>query len=309
MAAVAAGFLYFMYMLGAIADSPAETKAFEIKTGDGFRRIVDDLQSEGLIRSTTAFKILSLATGSASKLKPGLYTLGPSMTSYQILNELILGSRREVAVTITEGENIYEIDKILSENGITKKGVFASVARERKLEGRLFPDTYKFFTDSDVNEVIGKFSANFELKTKTLLKREIENDVLVLASLLEKEVRDPEEQRIVAGILNKRLGAGIALQVDATICYIKVIMSPDHDASCYPLAPLDFKIDSPYNTYLYKGLPPGPIGNPGAVALESALSPVASPHLFYLSDPATGKTIFAKTFEEHVKNKVRYLHP
>ncbi len=298
---------YFGYSLGAVSDSPQPSKVFEIKTGEGFRSIVDRLEYDELIRSRAAFKALSIVTGSAFKLKPGSYKLSSSMTSYGILNELILGSHPEVAATIPEGSNVYEIDKILSENGITKKGDFISTVLKRKLEGRLFPDTYKFFIDSSPEEVVDKFLDNFDFKTKDLSGREVKDEDLVLASLLEKEVPDLEDQRVVAGILKKRLEAGIPLQVDATICYIKAALSPNQDVNCYPLSPLDFKINSPYNTYLNRGLPPGPIGNPGVSAMESALNPKASPYLFYLSDPATRKTVFAKTLEEQIKNKARYL--
>ena len=305
--AMAGAFFYFVHGLGAVSDYSAEPKTFEVREGDGFRGIVDSLESEGLIRSSVAFKILSVITGSASKFKPGFYQLSSRMTSYQILHELVVGSHREVTVKIPEGASVYEVDQILSDNKVLKKGDLISSVAKQKIEGRLFPDTYKFFTDSGVEEVTHKFLTNFELRTKDLSKQGIRDEDIILASLLEKEVPDFDDRMLVAGILKKRLAVGIPLQIDATICYIKVAIDPNHDVNCYPLSPLDFKIPSDYNTYLHRGLPPSPIGNPGSSAMRAALNPKSSAHLFYLSDPKTKKTIFAKTLEEQIKNKIRYL--
>ena len=118
---------------------------------------------------------------------------------------------------------------------------------------------------------------------------------------------DQNDQEIVAGIILKRLAEGIPLDIDATVCYAKLLGRPTSTAQACSLSPLDFKIESPYNTYLYKGLPPGPIGNPGTSAITAALHPQSSPYLYYLSDPATGKTIFAKTLDEQNQNRVKYL--
>lgn len=307
LAVISLALFYFFYSLGAVSPSSLESSVFEVKNGEGFRQIVAGLESGGFIKSSPMFKVLSVITGSAFKLKPGSYELNPSMSSFEILNDLMVGSRKEIIVVIPEGVNIQEIDAILSDSRITKTGDFISKALEEKLEGKLFPDTYKFFTNSEPQEIIDKFLANFELKMKNLPSGKIENNDLILASLLEKEVRTPEDQKIVAGILKKRIAIGIPLQVDATICYMKAVVALRESLSCYPLSPLDFKIKSDYNTYLYRGLPPGPIGNPGISAITSALNPAVSPYLFYLSDPETGKTVFAKTLEEQIKNKARYL--
>jgi UPF0755 protein len=128
---------------------------------------------------------------------------------------------------------------------------------------------------------------------------------LILASLLEREVSDFKDRQIVAGILLKRLGVGMPLQVDATICYIK---KSEGQEDCYPLQPADFKKDSPYNTYVNRGLPAGPIGNPGRAAIEAAMSPQKSAYWYYLSDPETGKTIFSETLDTHAANRVKYLN-
>jgi UPF0755 protein len=128
----------------------------------------------------------------------------------------------------------------------------------------------------------------------------------VLASLVEREVPLAEDQRRVAGILEKRLAVGMPLQVDATICHIKKIRAGS-SVGCYPLSPLDFAVDSPYNTYLHMGLPPQPIGNPGIQAIMAVLDPLPSRYWYYLSDPATGKTVWSETLDEQEANRVKYL--
>ncbi|MGB9608998.1 MAG: endolytic transglycosylase MltG, partial [Minisyncoccia bacterium] len=129
---------------------------------------------------------------------------------------------------------------------------------------------------------------------------------LILASMLEKEAPFFEDQKIIAGILLKRLKLNMPLQVDATICYIKILKNKG-SISCLPLNPLDFKINSPYNTYTNKGLPSAPISNPSVQAVLAALNPVESKYLYYLSDPKTKKTIFSQTLKEHNQNILKYL--
>jgi UPF0755 protein len=283
--------------------------SFEIKEGDGFREISARLKAEDLIRSGTAFELFALFTGSARKLQAGNYMLDAGMTSEEILAELVHGSHREVTVTIPEGFSMYAIERVLARAGVVREGELIKVVEAEHLEGKLFPDTYRFFTDSSVEDILAKFSENFKEKTASILssdEKKFEED-LILASLVEREVPDFEDRRIVAGILKKRLAEGMPLQMDATICYIKEFRGYPELPNCYPLTPLDFKIDSAYNTYLYRGLPPGPIGNPGFLALKAVQESQSSPYWFYLSDPETKKTIFAKTLEEQSKNKALYL--
>jgi UPF0755 protein len=151
-------------------------------------------------------------------------------------------------------------------------------------------------------EVIGRLEENFRKKAAPLLALDPgkERENLILASLIEKEVPDSDERRLVAGILKKRLSYEIPLQVDAAFCYIK-------KPPCHPITAEDLTIDSPYNTYKYKGLPPGPISNPGEDAIRAVINPMPSDYWFYLSDPETRRTIFARTLDEHRQNRVKYL--
>mgnify|MGYP001612875717 CR=1 FL=1 len=300
----------FAYGLGPVRRS-VESKTFRVMPRDGFREITSRLHEEGFIRSRLAFELLAFLRGAAEDLKPGVYELSPNLGSLAILDHLVKGDKRVVDVVIPEGASVYDIDRILSEKAVISKGELLVFAKDKKLEGRLFPDTYKFFLSSGVEDVAAKFLDNFKSKAEPLLAKDPKNfeTNLILASLLESEVPDYEDQRLVAGLLKKRLAVGMPLQVDSTICYIKEILGEraKNSQNCYPLTPLDFAVDSPYNTYRYKGLPPGPIANPGVSALRSALDPKNSDFWFYLSDPKTKKTIFSKTFEEHKLKRTAYL--
>lgn len=213
----------------------------------------------------------------------------------------------DVTVTIPEGMTAIEIDRVLAEQGITPAGSVLAIAQRDDLEGYLFPDTYRFQPASDPEAVVRRLRQTFEQKAAPLLPADEAEamETLIVASLLEKEVPDPAERRIVAGIIEKRREAGMPIQLDATICYLKQLASSTE--SCYPITRIDLTIASPYNTYLYRGLPPGPIGNPGVGALTASLEPQASPYWFYLSDPETKRTIFSQTNEEHNANRAKYL--
>jgi UPF0755 protein len=231
------------------------------------------------------------------------------MSTEAIIGALRSKDLRDVSVTITEGASIYQIDAILADALIIHRGELLHFKDDGNLEGKLFPDTYRFFPGTDIKDVVQKFLDNFNIKAAPLLAGDAKNSDrdLIVASLLEKEVPDPHDQKIVAGIILKRLTAGVPLDIDATVCYIKLQNNPTSTLGCYPLTPLDLKNKSPYNTYLYRGLPPSPIGNPGVSAITAILSPIGSPYWFYISDPATGKTIFAKTLDEQNTNTVKYL--
>ncbi|MBU6500296.1 MAG: endolytic transglycosylase MltG [Patescibacteria group bacterium] len=300
----------FYWELGPVTGGASVAdKIIEIKAGEGFRDIVNSLDGENLIRSTAVFKIFAVLSGAAFNLKPGMYKLNPAMTSGEIIKELVSGSHREVTLRIPEGASVYDVDRILSDAGVVASGSIVAANPKGNLEGKLFPDTYKFFTDSQASSVVDKFLKNFEDKTSQILPRDekLASEAIILASILQTEVPSEADQRIVAGILLKRISAHMPLQVDASICYIKESRAYPAASSCYPLSALDFKIDSPYNTYLHAGLPPEPIGSPGFTAIRAALSPESSPYWYYLSDPATGKTIFSKTLDEQNQNRVKYL--
>lgn len=298
---VVSGLISFGVFLRPVDKSDASLKEITIERGMGMTEIASRLKDLDLIRSSTAFEFFVVVTLRAHLLKSGDHLFSKSMSASEIINKLVIGGRDEITVVIPEGWNVRDIDALLSREGIIHTGELIDLAKKQKLEGYLFPDTYRFYRGSDAQTVAEKFLENFAMKTELLLgKSEGARVSLILASLVEKEVPSLEDRKVVAGILEKRLEAGWPLQVDATICYLK-------PGKCYPLTPLDFKIDSPYNTYLYKGLPVAPIANPGLDAIFAVLHPVESNYWYYLSDPKTGKTFFARTLEEQNKNKSMVL--
>lgn len=286
---------------------------FEIEEGEGFLKIVGRLHGAGLIRSRSAFTLYALLRQEAGRIKPGGYELASSMGSPELLEVLVRGPAEEVVVRIPEGASVFEIEELLSRARIIPRGALVGYVEARSLEGKLLPDTYRFFVGSRVEEVTHKLLENFRDKAEPLFAGdEIYSERhLIIASLLEREVPDFEERRIVAGIIEKRLALGMPLQIDASVCYNKeklLFYREGRYARCHPLRGVDFEIDSPYNTYLYSGLPPGPVGNPGLTSLKAAVRPRETAYLYYLSDPRTTKTIFAETFDEHYRNKLKYLN-
>ena len=237
--------------------------------------------------------------------------------------------RPEAAVTIPEGSTMYDIDRILVNNGVLPSGEFVAAAEAHasasgtpSLEGMLFPDTYDFYLSADSSTVVQKLLDTFSAKAEPLFAAAQSQPAtgtpsagaltmeqeLIIASLVQKEVPSSTDMAIVAGILEKRLASSTFLNVDATICYAKQVAAPTSTAGCYPITAADLKMSSPYNTYLYKGLPPTPIGNPGAEAIQATLHPQSSTYLYYLSDPATGRTIYAVTLKQQEANQKKYLN-
>jgi len=232
-----------------------------------------------------------------------------------------LASRRKPApvyptirITVPEGYTVARVDELLSEKKVIAPGAllgFDSSSLDKEycflekgdgLEGFLFPDTYEFFLGSSAKVVTEKFLDNFNRRAAGLVcGKEAPGEIVIMASLIEKEIPDFESDRnIVSGILWKRMEFGMPLQVDASLCFAS------NPLGCGDSG-IDLKMDSLYNTYLYYGLPPGPIANPGLSAIIAALNPEESPYWYYISDPKTKKTVFSKSLDEHNRNIVKYL--
>lgn len=300
----------FYFLLNLRGQNIDGYKFFEIKSGESFWQITSNLYKEKLIRSRLSFVLWGMLTGKILRIQEGTYKLNFRFSIPEILQSFYKGENKEAKITIPEGLTFYDIDYILSQNNVLKEGELINFILNSNLniEGRLFPDTYYFFYNSKPEDVIRKMTENFNLKIKPLLANSQwgETTTLILASFLEKEIPDFEEKKIAAGILLKRLKNNIPLQVDATICYIKILKN-QKPTPCLPLLPLDFKIDSPYNTYIYKGLTPTPISNPSISSVLAVLEAKETNYWYYLTDPKTKNTIFSVSLEEHNQNKLKYL--
>jgi len=316
-------FLFFLILSNfylPLKEKSSPPQIFQVKKGQGAFEIAKNLKKERLIKSEFSFLLYLVLKGKTKSLQAGYYLLSPSMTPFEIAQKLIEGDVIFEKITIVEGENKNEIAEYLEEKGILKKENFLEKiklkywrekyeflkdVKAEDLEGFLFPDTYFVKKGETEEEIISKFLDNFDKKVNEKLREEISEkgkslyDILILASLLEKEVKTFEDKKLVSGILWKRLENEIPLQVDATITFItgkKTIKIPAED----------LKIDSPYNTYKYKGLPPTPICNPGLESILAAISPQQSDYWYYLTTPE-GNTIFSKTLKEHNIAKAKYL--
>jgi len=307
------------YILSPISIGSA--RDIKILPGDGVGKIGQILEEENLIRSSYAFKFYTFFRGASSQLKPGRYIVSPSLNMSEIVRLLVDGPA-DIEVLIHEGKTLKEVDSQFASLGLIDAGSLASydvealkqkypfLERVKTLEGFLFPDTYRFSTDSTTEDIVKKLLDNFQYKAGSAFSFETSeedkdwyND-LILASLIEREVPFSEDRRIVAGIIKKRLDVGMGLQIDATVIYAKCNGVFEN---CPRLTPDDFLIQSPYNTYRYQGLPPAPIANPGLDAILAARNPQNTKYWYYLSDPETKNTIFAATLAEHNRNKARYL--
>jgi len=281
-------------------------KVITIEEGWGLSQTGEYLHQEKVIRHASLFKFFGFISGNQNNIVAGDYLLYNDKNVLRIIEDVVTGDYgiSLVSITVPEGNTIVETAKILKEKFPSfSESSFIFLARGK--EGYLFPDTYKFLPNVKPEKVIEAMTKNFEDRTKGL-ENELQKSgrtlegIVTMASIIEEEARNKEDRRIISGVLWKRIDLGIALQVDATFLYI-------NGKNTYELTTEDLKEDHPYNTYTNRGLPPGPITNPGLDAILAALRPKESPYLFYLSD-RTGKTYYAEDFEEHKKNKRLYLN-
>ncbi len=321
LAAASLLFSYFIYSLQPVAETPGLPVEIYVGKGSGLGEVLSDLEKRGIIRSARAIRWYAIVSGSAHLLKPGFYLMSSAEGGVSIMEKLVAGPR-DIVVPIIEGSTLKDIDAQLSSIGVVTAGSlavlkpadfapeFPFLAGQKSLEGFLLPDTYHLALHSDPKIVVRRFLENFRAKAAAELggkSGSVLLRVLTIASLVEKEVPDRGEDRVlVAGIIERRLKIGMGLQIDATVLYAKcgfrLISCPDRR-----LARVDFENPSPYNTYVHRGLPSTPIANPGLSAIRAALNPKKSDYLFYLSDPKTKRTIFSRDFDEHNDNRAKYL--
>lgn len=276
-----------------------------VKSGDSLRRISKELANQNIIRVPTVFEAIIIFSGMEKSITAGDYAFSSPMSVIDVASRF-LGGRfggTQIKITLPEGLTRTEMSEEL-EKKLPKFNAMNFLSYSQADEGYLFPDTYFFFKTNTETEVLTALRENFKRQTE-ILKPEIENsnrslhEIITMASLIEKEAKGDVDREEVAKILWRRLEEGKLLQVDAPFLFLLNKESKDLTIS-------DLNIDSPYNTYKYKGLPPGPIGNPGILAIKAALTKGQTPYLFYLHGD-DGIIHFAKTFEEHKKNKKLYL--
>lgn len=294
---------------------------FVFAKGEGVVSLANRLHGEGLVSHKFSFLYYLWREDHLKDLQAGEYLLSGGMTIPDIARKLLYGETVQfgVKVTFPEGFTAREMSDRLTANGLpgeeflslvqnpkgswrTEFPVIAMVPSGQSLEGFLFPDTYFFDPKAGADKIIEKMLGNFTFKAEPILSAgPIDGSMtsyqrLVLASLLESEVRTDNDRKMVADIFLRRIGVGMPLQSDATVRYVLGVTKVQHSLD-------DIAIASPYNTYVNKGLPPGPISNPGTVAIDAVVHPTPNPYWYFLNNPETGKTVFSTTFEEHIVNK------
>lgn len=302
--------------------SPQESKAqdFLVVKGSSASAIGNKLEKEGLIKSSLAFKIYVQVAGKQKSILAGEYRLSPNNSLFKVVAQLEKGPV-EVWVTIPEGLRREEIAERFI-NSLGKKPEEAAFFRQefisgtKSKEGFLFPETYLFSKDASASAVYAKLTSTFDKKVDSKMKEDIKNldynlnQLITLASIIERETKTSEERSVVAGILLKRLANRWPLQVDASLQYAVASTKCKQSTECKwweTLTKDDLEIASAFNTYKYSGLPPTPIANAGLSSIKAAIYPEESPYWFYLHD-AEGKIHYAKTIEEHNENIRIYLN-
>ena len=315
LAALAAGCTVW-WLVDADTARPAQQVTLLIPQGSSVADIGRQLEAAGVIRSAPAFGLYVRARGDGRSIQAAEYTFAPHTSMAGVVGVLDAGGRPPtVWITIPEGYTAAQIGELLQQHGIGTRPEFMAVvqstnldfgsASSRGLEGYLFPDTYEVRRDATPRDVAAILTARFmhELPRDYVMAarrlRRTVPQIVTAASLIEREAKVDPERPVMASVYYNRLHRGMPLQVDATIEYAL----PSHKTA---LSFADLKIDSPYNTYLYAGLPPTPIANPGRASLDAAFHPASTGYLYYVYK-GKGHHQFSDTLEEQQAAERRFL--
>lgn len=301
----ACGTTLYGYFLNQAPDEFPSSEIFSISQGASLSEIAHSLEEKKYINNAYLFRVFARLLEHDTEIVAGEYFFDTPISTLAILDKLAHGEHgiTKIKLTVPEGftrEQIANTATTLLPS--FDRSTFLSMTKDE--EGMLFPDTYLFYETATTGQVVNDMRENFTKKISAVegelsqSKRSL-REVIILASLIEEEVQTEEDRKIVAGIIENRLAKNMPLQIDATFQYIIGKGSAE-------LTLDDLAVDSPYNTYRNKGLPPTAISNPGIQSILAVLNPTPTPYLFYLSDK-NGKTHYAKTFEEHKINKAKYL--
>ncbi len=321
LAIITSSFFYFRYQVFYSRGTYDSIRMFKIEKGEGSGIVSEHLVGENLISGKWYFYYYMRTHNLLGKILPGDYQLSGNMTIPEIANIITQEQNKFAKITFPEGWDSKKMAERLSANGFpgnefleiaknppleltSKYSFFSLTPKNISLEGYLFPDTYFFSQKASIAEITGKILSNFDNQFSSDLRGEIKkqgkslNEVITMASIIEKEVKNDEDRKVVSGIFWNRVRIRQPLQSCASISYILGVSKDQYSFE-------DTRIQSPYNTYLNQGLPPGPISNPGISSIKAAIYPSQTIYNYFLSDPETGKTIFSKNIEEHNVNKVK----
>jgi len=294
-------------------DKNAGYLTFNIPSGASFNRISKELEENNLIPDHRVFSLWVKINGFGSEMKAGEYLLSPSMSPLEILQILRQGRVMTHAITIPEGFSVRQIADLFNNAGLAEKDFFLEAANSSEilkkyniaassLEGYLYPDTYRIAKGLPAVTIIEILVSRFMEVYSGIIERNSTGmtmeEVVTLASIIEKETGNPFERPIISSVFHNRLKKGMRLESDPTVIY----GVHDFDGK---ITKKHLKAMTPYNTYMISGLPPGPIANPGKAAIEAALKPTESNYLFFVSKN-DGTHVFSETYRDHVNAVNKY---
>jgi UPF0755 protein len=308
-AAVAGAFLYCLTLFEPISRD-ATPVTVDIPMGASASAIGEKLESAGLIRNATAFSIAARVTGDGENMKAGEYAIPRNMGLLQIIEKLAAGDAEQQWITIPEGKTLRQVAGLLTDRNIAKSGEFMTAVERRparyglpfdvprrNLEGYLMPDSYKFQKQTSERDLVKAMVKNW-IDTAYLPNKAAfdaagmtPDQIVIIASLIEREARVPQDRKLISSVIRNRLAKKMPLQIDATVIFALGRHKP-------VVTFKDLKVDSKYNTYKYPGLPPGPICSPGVASIEAALNPAKTDYLYYVAQ-ADGSHIFTRSLDEH----------
>jgi UPF0755 protein len=290
----------------------------DIPAGAGSRAIGDRLAAAGIVRDPWTFRIALYLSRQGRHLKAGEYRFDNPMTPQEVIDKIARGDVFVIPVTFPEGLTIAEMAKIFEEHGLGTAASFTAAARDvgeirdldpvaKDLEGYLFPETYSLSRQTDAAKLVRLMVAGF-MHALSPGAREAAaarglsiRQLVTLASIVEKETAKADERPVVAAVYTNRLRIGMPLQCDPTVIYA-LTRAHRYDGNIHKA---DLSFDSPYNTYRYPGLPPGPIASPGRASLEAAANPAPADYLYFVSRN-DGSHEFARTLDEHNRNVQKF---
>lgn len=309
------GFLYWNFVFQPASNEKKEI-VFEVTQQKTFMTIAKELEKENLVKNAQFFNVYAKITGLRAKIKMGEYALNSSMRPKEILNVLTSGISIAKPLTIPEGYNLFEVAELIEKLGIAKKEEFIELVFNPEfiksvlgepapsLEGYLYPETYQVTKYMNIRDIISAQVRQFKTVFNSILEqKKINNlspkEILVLASIIEKETGNPSERVLISSVFHNRLQKRMRLQTDPTILYGKSVANKKLEMN---ITKADLtSANNPYNTYTIPALPPGPISNPGKASLLAAVQPASTNFLFFVSQN-DGTSRFTESLNDHNKN-------
>ena len=293
---------------------PRQATFVLLRPGWTSRHIARELQEQGIVRSSAAFLFIDYIKG-VKTLKAGEYKFEDPANAVDVWGRITSGDVYARTVVVPEGYNMFDIASAVEQAGLGSASDFLVAAKSdlfllrdidptaTSLEGYLFPDTYEFTRIDSAHDIAAAMVHRFRQRAQSigLLGRPDMHRVVTMASIVEKETGDPNERPLVASVYYNRLSRNMALGADPSVIYA-ALLSGRYRGTIYES---DLQYDSPYNTYKFTGLPPGPIANPGLASLQAALHPAHTDYLYFVSDN-NGHHRFARDLQEHAKNVAQY---